>query len=579
MTGISVWAPHPSQVDVVAAGGRYPMTQADRGWWRAEVPVRAGDDYAFSLDGGPPLPDPRGYWLPNGVHGPSRLLAHRDHEWTDGGWRGVSLPGSVLYEMHVGTFTAAGTFEGAIERLDHLVDLGVDAVELMPCNAFPGRWGWGYDGVAWFAVHEPYGGPAGLKRFVDACHARGLGVVMDVVFNHLGPAGSYLPQFGPYLTDEHATPWGAAVNLDRPGSDEVRRYVLDSAQMWLRDYHCDGLRLDAVHALVDERALHVLEELREEVTALGAELGKPLFLIAESDRNNPRLVTSPEAGGLGLDAQWSDDLHHALHALLTGERFGYYVDFGSLSTLAKALTGAYVHDGTWSTFRGHTHGRPVPPGIPGSRFVVCLQDHDQVGNRATGDRISATLSDGLLKVGAALLLASPFTPMLFMGEEWGTRRPWQFFSDHAGDLGESIRRGRRAEFADHGWGEDQVPDPGSVRTVEASTLDWSELSDPRSKELLGWYRDLIRLRRAQPDLTDGRRDRVSVSFDEEARWCVLRRGSVAVVANLATDRQVVPVPGAPLRVLLASAPGFVFSDGKVETDGESVVMVELAAGE
>ncbi len=578
MTTVSVWAPLPAVVEVVVGTQRYSMDGGERGWWRADVPLRPGEDYGFSLDGGPVLADPRGGWLPEGVEGPSRALTHKEYAWSDSGWRGVSLPGAVLYELHIGTFTSEGTFDGAIPRLDHLVELGIDAVELMPCNAFPGRWGWGYDGVGWYAVHEPYGGPLALKRFVDACHARGLGVIMDVVYNHLGPAGNTLPQFGPYLTEEHTTPWGAAINLDRPGSDEVRRFILDNANMWLRDYHCDGLRLDAVHALVDERALHILEELRQEVTALGAELGKPLFLIAESDRNDPRLVSSPEAGGLGLDAQWSDDLHHALHALLTGERFGYYADFGSLSTLAKALTGVFVHDGAWSSFRGHTHGRPVPPGIPGSRFVVCLQDHDQIGNRARGDRISEQLSDDALKVGAALLLTSAFTPMLFMGEEWGTRRPWQYFSDHSGTLGEAIRRGRRAEFADHGWDPDGVPDPQSNQTFLDSTLDWSELAQPRSQELLTWYRDLLRLRRAHPDLADGRRDRVEVTFDEEAAWCVIRRGAIAVATNLSEQRQVVPVPGAPEKVLLASGPGFVFSDGKVETDAMSVVIVALAAG-
>jgi maltooligosyltrehalose trehalohydrolase len=328
MTTLRVWAPKPDSVEVEIGGQRRPMTPGVRGWWSVDLsPSDEREDYAFVLDGGEPRPDPRSAWQPHGVHGPSRLVDHASFPWTDQRWRGLPLAGSVLYELHVGTFTEQGTFEAAVERLDHLVELGVDAVELLPCNAFAGERGWGYDGVAWFAVHDPYGGPEGLKRFVDACHARGLGVVMDVVYNHLGPAGNYLPEFGPYLTEAHTTPWGPAVNLDRPGSDEVRRYVLDNVAMWLRDYHVDGLRLDAVHALVDERATHLLEEMSVEVEALAAQLRKPLFLIAESDLNDARLVTSREGGGFGLDGQWADDVHHALHSTLTGETSGYYGDF------------------------------------------------------------------------------------------------------------------------------------------------------------------------------------------------------------------------------------------------------------
>jgi maltooligosyltrehalose trehalohydrolase len=575
MTTLRLWAPRPAQVEVEVDGERRPMSPLGAGWWTGEI-GGPGTDYAFVLDGGEPRPDPRSAWQPHGVHGPSRVLDHDAFEWTDALWRGLPLEGSVLYELHIGTFTSEGTFDAAIGRLDHLVGLGVDAVELLPCNAFAGRWGWGYDGVAWFAVHDPYGGPEGLKRFVDACHARGLGVVMDVVYNHLGPAGNYLPEFGPYLTDAHTTPWGSAVNLDRAGSDEVRRYIVDNALMWLRDYHVDGLRLDAVHALVDERATHLLEEMAAEVEALAAHLRKPLFLIAESDLNDASLVTSREAGGYGLDAQWADDVHHALHALLTGERSGYYGDFGSPQTLAKALTGVFVHDGTWSSFRERAHGRPVPPVLPGWRFVAYLQDHDQVGNRATGDRISQTLSDGLLKVGAALVLTSPYTPMLWMGEEWGARTPWQFFSDHDGELGEAVRQGRRAEFGSHGWATDDVPDPQAESTVRASTLDWSELDQERHAALLGWTRDLIALRRRRPELTDGRRDRVEVTFGEPGTWLVVRRGAVAVVCNLSRERLTVPLDGSPRAVLLASEPDSAHGEGNAELAGESVLVLELS---
>lgn len=575
MTILRVWAPLPGKVEIVADGTRTSMTALDGGWWTGEI-GGPGTDYALSLDGGDPRPDPRSRWQPQGVHGASRVFDHGAFNWNDQQWRGVPLAGSVLYELHIGTFTPDGTFDAAIDRLDHLVELGVSVVELLPCNAFAGRWGWGYDGVGWFAVHEPYGGPEGLKRFVDACHTRGLGVVMDVVYNHLGPAGNYLPEFGPYLTDAHTTPWGPAVNLDRPGSDEVRRYLLDSALMWLRDYHLDGLRIDAVHAFVDERATHVLEELSVEVEALAAQVGKPLFLIAESDLNDPRMVTAREAGGLGLDGQWTDDVHHALHATLTGETSGYYGDFAGLSIVAKALTDAFVHDGRWSSFRGRTHGRPVPNSMPGHRFVVYLQDHDQIGNRAAGDRISATLSDGLLKVGAALVLTSPFTPMLWMGEEWGARTPWTFFCDHERELGEAVRHGRKAEFSSHGWSTEEVRDPQDRATFRASKLDWSELRQPPHAAIFTWTRALIALRKARPELSDGRRDRVAVTYDDDGRWLVVRRARVVVVANLGTERISVPVPGRVEQILLASAAGAVLGDGTVELAGESVLIVELA---
>jgi maltooligosyltrehalose trehalohydrolase len=572
MTTLRVWAPRPNRVEVEVGGQRRPMTRIDGSWWTAEI-GGPGTDYGLVLDGGSPRPDPRSAWQPHGVHGLSRVVDHTAFRWTDARWRGLPLAGSVLYELHVGTFTAEGTFDAAIGRLDHLVELGVSAVELLPCNAFAGRWGWGYDGVGWYAVHDPYGGPDGLKRFVDACHARGLGVVMDVVYNHLGPAGNYLPEFGPYLTEAHSTPWGPAVNLDQPGSDEVRRYIVGNALMWLRDYHVDGLRLDAVHAFVDERATHLLEELSTEVDALAAQLNKPLFLIAESDLNDPRMVLPREAGGYGLHGQWADDVHHALHANLTDESAGYYGDFRELPALAKVLTDVFLHDGTWSSFRERAHGRPVPPGVPGSRFVVYLQDHDQVGNRATGDRISAILSDGLLKVGAALLLTSPYTPMLWMGEEWGARTPWQFFSDHEGELGEAVRQGRRAEFASHGWDTEDVPDPQAEQTMRDSTLDWSELEQERHGALLVWTRELIALRRARPELSDGRRDQVEVTYDEHARWLRVRRGGTAVVCNLSPDPVVVPLDG-PATVLLSSAAGSV-QDQAVELAGESVLILDL----
>ncbi len=599
MTTFRVWAPEAKAASVIVARPDDPgepravdLTAGEGGWWSADVPdadpetdrARGADrnpadiDYAFRLDGGlDELPDPRSGWQPYGVHGRSRLVDHARFRWTDTAWRGVPLAGSVLYELHIGTFTPEGTFDAAIGRLGHLVELGVDAVELLPCAAYPGEHGWGYDGVDLFAVHDPYGGPDGLKRFVDAAHAHGIGVVMDVVYNHLGPDGNYLSRFGPYFTGEYATPWGAAVNLDGPGSDEVRRFILDNATMWLRDYHCDGLRLDAVHTLLDRRAVHLLEDITATTHRLSAALGRAMFVVAESDLNDPRVVIPVDAGGLGMDGQWCDDVHHALWATLSGERQGYYADFGSLPTLAKAMEQVFVHNGTFSTFRGRRHGRPVSAGVPRHRFVTFLQDHDQIGNRAIGDRAGASLSPGLLRVGAALLLTSPFTPMLFMGEEWGATTPWCFFTDHVDPaLAEAVRTGRRAEFVAHGWGADQVPDPQDPATFHASKLRWSQADGAGAADpgLLDWYRRLIALRRAEGDLTDASAAATRCAYDPDGRWFALYRGMVAVVANLSAGRVTVPVDGDPFEVPLASA-DYGTGPGQVELDGESVVIARL----
>jgi maltooligosyltrehalose trehalohydrolase len=576
---LRVWAPLAETVEVETGGQRSPMSKRAGGWWQAMPPgLSAGDDYMFVLDDGEPLPDPRSAWQPQGVHGPSRVVDHSAFAWTDNRWHGVPLHGSVLYELHVGTFSPEGTFDGVVEHLDHLVDLGVDILELLPVNAFSGSRGWGYDGVALFAVQDSYGGPEGLKRLVDACHARGLGVVMDVVYNHLGPSGNYLPRYGPYFTEKHTTPWGSAVNYDDAGSDEVRRFVLDNALMWLRDYHCDGLRLDAVHAIVDTSAIHILAELADEVATLSAQLGRTMFTIAESDLNDPRMVTPREANGLGMDAQWSDDFHHALHAALTGEVTGYYQDFGTVDDIAAALTEGYVYAGRHARGRGRRHGAPYR-GLPGHRLVGYLQDHDQIGNRATGDRISTQLSPGLLKVGAALLLTSPFTPMLFMGEEWGARTPWQFFTDHdEPDLADAVRQGRQREFAAFGWNPEQIPDPQDPATFERSRLDWAERDKDKEAEqsIFEFYKRLIRLRRELPDLSDPTLDAVTVAYDDEERWIVVRRGGIAVLANLADIGRSLPTAEPVVDVVLASADGFIVDSHGMTLPPESVVIARLA---
>jgi maltooligosyltrehalose trehalohydrolase len=538
MSEFGVWAPEAATVELVVGDERRGMERdpGRTGWWRLDAAeLGAGTDYAFSVDGGDPRPDPRSRWQPHGVHGPSRVVEAGMAHGTGGSspeWRGFHLPSAVLYELHIGTFTPEGTFGSAIGRLDHLVELGVTAVSLMPVNAFSGRHGWGYDGVGLYAVHDAYGGPAGLHRFLDACHARGLGVILDVVYNHLGPAGNYLGEFGPYFTDHYSTPWGEAVNFDGAGSDEVRRFFLDNARMWLADYGLDGLRLDAVHAILDTSAVHILEDLSVEVEALAAALGRPLWLIPESDLNDPRLLWSRERGGYGLHAQWSDDFHHALHAALTGERVGYYADFGDLAAVGAALERGYVYGGRHSAHRGRRHGRPAD-GLSGHRFLGYIQNHDQVGNRARGERIGQLVGAELQKAAAALVLTSPFVPMLFQGEEWAATTPFQYFTDHEDpELGKAVRQGRRAEFAGFGWDPDQVPDPQDAATYERSILRWEERRQAPHSEVEAWYRLLIAFRRSRPDLLDGRLERVEVTTDEAARTVVVRRGGVLVCCNL-----------------------------------------------
>ncbi len=467
------------------------------------------------------------------MHSASAAYDHSLFEWHDPRWRGRELRGSVLYELHVGTFTDEGTFDAAIGRLEHLQELGVDFIELMPVAAFDGVNGWGYDGVDLWAVHEPYGGPDGLKRLVDAAHGRGLAVVLDVVYNHLGPSGNYLPEFGPYFTDVHITPWGQAVNLDGVGSDEVRAFLVENALSWLRDFHLDGLRLDAIHALADDRALTFVEELAAAVDVLADELGRPLVLVAENDRNDPGTVTRRALGGLGLTGAWNDDVHHALHVAITGERQGYYADFDDSDALAHVYSRGYLHDGTWSSFRGRTHGRPVPMTGPRAvspwQFVASLQTHDQVGNRAQGERLSGLVEPGLLAAGAALLLLGPFTPMLFMGEEWGASTPWQFFTSFDDELGRTISEGRRREFATHGWPRGDVPDPQDPATRAASVLRWDERRSGEHARLLAWYADLITIRRSIPGIVS---DEWDAEIERDGSVVVLRRPTVTVACNL-----------------------------------------------
>jgi len=565
-----VWAPDRRCVELVLDGRRSTMQAGESGWWDVSDPdAHAGTRYGFSLDGGPTRPDPRSMSQPDGVLGLSQLVDHAAHAWHDGGWRGRPLEGSIIYELHTGTFSPAGTFDGAAEHIQHLAGLGVTTIELMPVAEFSGARGWGYDGAALYAPHHAYGGPAGLKRLVDACHGAGIAVLVDVVYNHLGPVGNFLPEFGPYFSDQHHTGWGAALNFDGPGNGEVRRFVIDNALMWIRDYHIDGLRLDAVQQIVDQSPTHVLEQLAVEVDAMGAELGRTVILVAETEVNDARFVRSREDGGYGLAGVWSDDWHHSLHAALTGERSGYYQHFGSLELLGRALGDGWVYAGPRSARRLITDGAKAADVMP-HQLVVAAQNHDQVGNRAAGERLGHLVDEGSLKVAAALLLTSPFTPMIFQGEEWASSSPFQYFTDHADpSLRKAVSDGRRREFAAFGWRADQVPDPQDPATFERSRLDWSELDQPSHRRMLAWYRDLVRLRTRLGDAA------VRVEVDANAGYLIVRRGAVSIVANLGRGEWRCPVvPGT--QVLLASDPSIRTSDEALSLPRSSVVILETS---
>jgi maltooligosyltrehalose trehalohydrolase len=568
----SVWAPFAGRVELVADGERQEMTSAAGGWWRSAHAAPPGIDYGFALDGGDPLPDPRSAWQPNGVHGLSRTVDHGDFDWEDAGWRQAPLSEAVIYELHIGTFTPLGTFDAAIERLPYLAELGVTHLELMPVAEFSGDRGWGYDGVDLFAPHHAYGGPLGLKRLVAAAHEAGLAVLMDVVYNHLGPEGNYLRQYGPYFSSRYRTAWGDAVNFDGPGSDEVRRFVVDHAVHWLTDYHVDGLRLDAVHAIYDASATHIGEEISATVAELARELGRPLIVTVESDANDPRLVRPIAEGGYGLDATWADDLHHALHAALTGERGGYYGDFPGLDAVAASLSEPFMHPGAFRRYRNRSHGRS-PAGLSGDHFVVCLQNHDQVGNRAHGERIGQLVGPDRQMIGAALLLTAPYVPLLFSGEEWNAASPFPYFTGHSDpDLAAAVRRSRVKEFAAFDWDTASIPDPQDPATLASARLDWSELEDVGHDRVLAWYRALIRLRRQHPGLGAGDPREMVVTHDADAGWIRVERGGVGIAANLGTEKVELPAMG---MLLLASADTVTHDGATLHLPPNTVAVGEL----
>jgi maltooligosyltrehalose trehalohydrolase len=546
----SVWAPRAEHLGVrlVGAAGRMlPMDRSPEGVFSVTVAdAAAGSDYLYVLPAGHERPDPVSRHQPQGVHGPSRVVDPAAFSWTDSGWTGLPLEQYVVYELHVGTFSPQGTFAGVERRLPYLKDLGVTAVELMPVVTFPGARNWGYDGVDLYAPHPAYGGPEGLKALVDACHRAGLAVVLDVVYNHLGPEGNYLGEFGPYFTGRYRTPWGEALNFDGPDSDEVRRFFIDNACYWLTEYHVDALRLDAIHGIFDFSALHLLEEMKLAFAAQAERLGRRAFLIAESDLNDVRVIRPRARGGFDLDSQWSDDFHHALFTVLTGARHGYFQDFGRLDDLRKAIAEGFVYDGRYSPYRRRRHGNS-PAEEPGHKLVVCLQNHDQIANASQGRRLSHVASLEQQKTAAALLACTPNLPMLFMGQEWASTSPFHYFTSHGDpDLAEAVRRGRRQEFIHFAQGGEYA-DPQAAETFTACKLDWEALARPPHRWLWQLYRELLRLRRSRPALAHARRDLTSVAASEEKRYLtVVRRDPDAdgacLLCNFGPTMRAIPVP-------------------------------------
>jgi maltooligosyltrehalose trehalohydrolase len=579
-----VWAPFVERIDVHLLGQneRYePLERDEQGYHSAILDdVPTGTNYFYRLDGEWDRPDPASRFQPEGVHGPSQVVDPSAFDWADASWSGLPRAELVFYELHVGTFTEHGTFDAAIEHLDGLRDLGITCIELMPVNQFPGARNWGYDGVQIFAVQNSYGGPDGLRRLVDACHARGLAIILDVVYNHLGPEGNYLAEYGPYFTDRYKTPWGAALNFDDRESDEVQRFYIENALSWIRDYHLDGFRLDAIHAIMDQRPRPFLREMAGAVRDLAGRQGRTVHIIAESNMNDPRVVNPAKFGGLGLDAEWNDDFHHALHAHLTGEDTGYYHDYGSFSDLVKALRAGFVYTGQHMSFRGRGHG-DVPRLYDGDNFVIFAQNHDQIGNRARGDRLSTMIPFEMQKVVAALVILSPYLPLFFMGEEYGEEAPFPYFVDHGDlDLIEAVRAGRAREFRSFNW-QGELLDPASPETFNMAKLDRRRLLEPRHRALYDLHRDLLRLRRSTPALSNLDMNEMEISsIDSEHIILMVRShatGDVCCAFNIGDEAATceLPVSAGSWRLVLDTAsdqwtgPGsdltdIIESDGNVE---------------
>lgn len=531
MTRFRVWAPNARKMAICVNGKERPMNREDKGFWHIDIEgLKQPILYAYKIDGKGPFPDPASRFQPEGVHGRSQLWQD-DYAWQDNNWQAPELKNAIIYEMHVGTFSPQGTYAGAMQKLEYLVQLGVTHVELLPIAAFPGHHGWGYDGVALYAPHCAYGTPDELKQLVDACHQHGMAVILDVVYNHLGPDGNYLGLYGPYFSNRYHTPWGEAVNFDSADSDQVREFVIDNALMWLRDYHFDGLRLDAIHAIYDFSATNILEELQSRVDELSSRTRRHYCLIAESSLNNPRCISGRKTGGYGLAAQWLDDFHHALHVMLTGEKQGYYLDFNGHEDLDKCLNDFYVYNGQYSSYRRRRHGRPAG-NLPPESFIASTQTHDQVGNRGNGERLCHLVSQGNCQIAAALLLLSPFVPMLFQGEEWAATTPFLYFTDHTdANLAQAVKEGRRRDYA---FLNKRVPDPQAARTFTRSVLKWSETADKEHAQMLDWYKKLISLR--QQYLADIRKNRRSFRPAKDRKdLYIYDAGRIKILVNIGSE--------------------------------------------
>ncbi|AUX41320.1 malto-oligosyltrehalose trehalohydrolase [Sorangium cellulosum] len=587
-----VWAPDHDRIEIVLYGkdgkeiaGTLQATAAGDGYFEASAAgLGAGALYKVRIDGEGPYPDPYARAQPLGVHGPS-AVDDPTFAWTDAGWKGVALEDLVIYELHVGTATPEGTFDALIGRLEDLRSLGITAIEIMPVASFPGERGWGYDGVDLFAPAAAYGGPAGLRRLVDAAHAAGLAVVLDCVYNHFGPDGNYLRAYTTrYFTERHKTPWGDAVNYDGKGAEQVRALALGNVEMWIRDYHIDALRLDATHAIIDDSEPHLLREIAERARAAGE--GRRVVVIAEDSLNDARLVTPAEQGGYGLDAVWADDFHHELRVCFAGDRDGYFEDHrGTAEDIAAAIRKGWLYEGQVSKHMGKPRGTPAEP-VPPPRFVHCIQNHDQVGNRALGDRLGEKVSPAAFRTMTGLLLLTPYTPMLFMGQEWNARTPFQYFTDHNPELGRLVTEGRRREFQYFtSFSGAEVPDPQDPRTFERSKLDWSERQRPEHAGVLAWYRELLALRASHPALRNRARGSFSADAVSDDAVRIERRGEgAAVIALVALRGRLALDLGRPEARVLAfseeprfggAAQRAPLHRGRVELEGPAVLVVEV----